>query len=232
MTSTKSILSASVAAVLLSAGTANAGSGFAYKHYSAVLSRYVNDRGLVDYSDLKTHPDELEAYAGELSSLDPAVYAGWNDPQKIAFWINAYNGLTLKLIVDHYPINSSLLRSVVYPKNSIMQIPGRWTKITFEVMGEPMTLDEIEHQVLRAKFDEPRIHMALVCAALSCPRLRNEPFVAERLDGQLDDQTREFLADKNKFRIDREKGAVYLSSIFDWFKGDFVARYGGKAVSR
>lgn len=226
MRKAKTLLAALAVAAMLSGGAANAGTGFEYEDYAAVLAGYVDDNGLVNYSELQANRERLDAYADALAGLDPNVYEGWNDGEKIAFWINAYNGLTLKLIVDHYPIESSFFRSIVFPNNSIMQIPGRWTKVTFEVMGEPMTLDTIEHKVLRVQFDEPRIHMALVCAALSCPELRNEPFVADRLEEQLDGQTREFLANEDKFRIDREKGVVYLSAIFDWFTKDFVGRYG------
>jgi hypothetical protein len=206
--------------------SAVAGGTLVYDAYSAVLSGYVDERGLVDYAGLKRNRDDLDAFAGSLAGLDRRDYDGWTRDEQIAFWINAYNGLTLKLIVDRYPIESSFFRSIVYPKNSIMQIPGRWKKITFDVMGKTLTLDQIEHEILRGKFDEPRIHMALVCAALSCPRLRDEPFVANRLDDQLDDQTRDFLASERRFRIDREKGIVYLSEIFDWFGEDFVDRYG------
>jgi hypothetical protein len=226
MKTASAIMAALVLATALLTGGVNAGTGFEYDDYAAVLAEYVDEKGLVDYSALKANRARVDAFADALARLDAALYRSWDDGDRIAFWINAYNGLTLKLIVDHYPIESSLLRSIVFPKNSIMQIPGRWKKVTFEVMGEPMTLDAIEHKVLRAQFDEPRIHMALVCAALSCPELRNEPFVAARLEEQLDDQTREFLANNNKFRIDREKVVVYLSAIFDWFTGDFVDRYG------
>jgi len=226
MKTASAFVAALVLAAMLSAGGTNAGTGLDYDDYAAVLAEYVDEKGLVSYSALKAERARLDAFADALARLDPTIYQGWNDGDRIAFWINAYNGLTLKLIVDNYPIDSSFLRSIVFPKNSIMQIPGRWKKVTFEVMGEPMTLDAIEHKVLRTQFDEPRIHMALVCAALSCPELRNEPFVADRLEEQLDDQAREFLANEDKFRIDREKGVVYLSAIFDWFTGDFVGRYG------
>jgi hypothetical protein len=101
-----------------------------------------------------------------------------------------------------------------------------WTKLRFVVMRREMTLDQIEHEELRAKFDEPRIHMALVCAAMSCPPLRNEPYVAGRLDAQFADQARRFLARSDRFRIDREKGVARLSAIFKWFGGDFVKDYG------
>lgn len=194
--------------------------------YAAVLREFVDDRGRVDYSALKANRDQLDAYAASLAVIRRKSYEEWNKPSKIAFWINAYNGLTLKLIIDHYPIKASRLKSLVYPKNSIRQIPGAWDKIEFEVMGEKMTLNEIEHEVLRANFDEPRIHMALVCAAVSCPVLRNEPYDGENLETQLDDQTRRFLADTNKFKVDRGARVVWLSAIFDWFAGDFFDRYG------
>ena len=169
--------------------------------YAAILSGYVDEAGLVDYAGLKANGELLEAWVASLDGLDREVYEGWTDKEKIAFWINAYNGLTLKLIVDHYPIESSRLRSLVLPKNSIMQIPGRWKKVSFDVMGDPVTLDEIEHAVLRGKFTEPRIHVALVCAALSCPELRGEPFEAAALDDQLDDQARELLSSRVQSRV-------------------------------
>ncbi|MBI5248739.1 MAG: DUF547 domain-containing protein [Desulfomonile tiedjei] len=194
--------------------------------YAAALKSYLDDKGMVDYKGLKSNRKPLDDFISSLSSLDPKIYEGWNDKEKIAFWINAYNALTLKAIIDHYPIEASLLKSLVYPKNSIRQIPGVWDKLTFAVMGRDMTLDGIEHETLRAKFNEPRIHMALVCAAMGCPPLRNEPYITAKLDAQLDDQAAKFLRDPEKFRIDRSNDKVYLSSIFDWFGQDFVKTYG------
>ena len=125
---------------------------------------------------------------------------------------------------------------LAYPKSSIQQIPGRWDKVQWLVMGQKLTLDRIEHAILRGgdpalvatygPFHEPRIHLALVCAAMGCPPLRNEPYAGERLDAQLDDQVRRFLRNPQKFRIDRGNGRVYLSSIFKWFGGDFIKKYG------
>ncbi|RMG55293.1 MAG: DUF547 domain-containing protein [Acidobacteria bacterium] len=200
---------------------------FSYEAYAAILEAYVDERGLVDYDGLKADRQRLDAFARVVATLDPHTYEQWNEAEKIAFWINAYNALTLEAIIAHYPIKPRFGVSLIYPKNSIRQIPGVWDKLTFEVMGRAMTLDEIEHDVLRAKFHEPRIHMALVCAARGCPPLRNEPYVGDRLDEQLDDQARRFLSNPEKFRIDRRRGIVYLSSIFKWFGGDFVNQYGG-----
>lgn len=198
---------------------------FSYAPYADVLKTYVNDKGLVDYKGLKANRGELDRFAHELAGLSPAVYDKWNDNQKIAFWINAYNALTLKVIIDHYPIKAGFFRSLVYPSNSIRQIPGVWDEITFTVMDKPMTLDGIE-TTLRKKFDEPRIHFALVCASMGCPKLRNEPYRGGKLDEQFADQTRAFVADHQKFRVNQERGHVQLSAIFDWFGKDFIDKYG------
>lgn len=196
--------------------------------YEIVLKQHVDENGLVDYAAIKESPARLEAFAAALARLPRATYDEWNDESKIAFWINAYNALTLKLIVDHYPIQPSTLKKLIYPANSIRHIPGAWDTVTFEVMGEKMTLDHIEHGILRKEFDEPRIHMALVCAAVSCPPLRREPYRGEELGDQLDDQTRRFLSNPERLAIDRDAGVVRLSAIFDWFAADFVRQYGNE----
>ena len=201
------------------------GGEFSYEPYGTALIEYLDAAGLVDYAALKANPAELERFLADLEALDAATYESWDDDGKIALWINAYNALTLKAIIDHYPIKSSFLKSVVYPKNSIRQIPGVWTDLTFGVMGREVTLEQIEHEILRAEFDEPRIHMALVCAALSCPPLRWEPYTAERLDVQLEDQTVRFIASPERLHVDRDNGRVELSSIFKWFGDDFVSMY-------
>jgi hypothetical protein len=213
------------AVFLLTALGAAAGT-FDYADYAIALKR-VDDRGMVDYADLKEHPAELNAFLDRIARLDPAEYDRWSDPDKIAFWINAYNAITLRTIIDHYPIKSGgWIASLRFPTNSIRQIDGAWDKLTRTVMGKAMTLDEIEHETLRKKFHEPRIHMTLVCAAMGCPPLRNEPYVGATLDEQFADQTRKFLSNDKKFRIDRRRKTVYLSSIFKWFGEDFIAKYG------
>ncbi len=199
---------------------------FSYADYGEVLKAYVNERGLVSYGALKAHRGRLDRFVHSLSTLSPKVYDTWSEREKIAFWINAYNALTLKAIIDNYPIKATFFRSLRFPSNSIRQIAGVWDRLTFTVMGNGMTLDQIEHETLRTKFHEPRIHMALVCAALGCPILRNVPYLAEELDAQLNDQTRRFLGNPEKFGIDRKAGTVHLSSIFKWFGQDFEKDYG------
>jgi hypothetical protein len=212
--------------ILVWTTTAAAEASFSYSHYKKVLKAYVDDQGLVDYTGLKADRQSLDAFAASVAALNRQVYEKWSESQKIAFLINAYNALTLVAIVDNYPIKSSFFRGLRFPKNSIRQIPGVWDKLLFTVMGRKMTLDGIEHDILRTKFNEPRIHMALVCAALGCPILRNKPYTGTNLDEQLEDQACGLLKDPKKFRIDRKNERVYLSSIFKWFGSDFLRIYG------
>ncbi|MGC9523968.1 MAG: DUF547 domain-containing protein [Limnospira sp.] len=188
---------------------------FSYDDYGMVLQTYVDDRGQVDYKALTANPQALERFNAALAYLSRDTYESWTEAEQIAFWINAYNSLTLQAIIANYPTQS------------IRDIPGVWKWLKFEVMGEEITLDEIEHQVLRKEFDEPRIHMGLVCASIGCPILRREPYVGGELNRQLDEQTRKFLALEQNFKIDRDQNKVHLSSIFKWFGDDFKNRYGG-----
>ena len=198
---------------------------FSYDDYAAVLKDHVDDKGMVNYKELKAVPQRLNAFVAAMSKVQPNSYERWNKEEQIVLWLNAYNAFTLKALINNYPIKSSFFRSRIYPKNSIRQIPGVWSKIKFNVVGRDLTLGHIEHEILRKKFNEPRIHMAMVCAAMGCPPLLNKPYIAQRLNEQLDERSRRFLANPAKFRIDRNAGVVYLSPIFKWFKGDFVNKY-------
>lgn len=185
-----------------------------YQDYATVLSTYVNELGQVNYGQLKENRADLDRFNQSLGEVTPATYAGWTEPEQIAFWINAYNSLTLQAIIDNYPVES------------IRKIPGVWKSLQFPVLGEPITLDAIEHQILRKEFNEPRIHMALVCASVGCPNLLQEPYRGDTLDTQLNDNTRVFLSLDRNFSLDPDQEQVNLSSIFKWFGEDFEATYG------
>jgi len=222
-----------LAAMLLSAPqsanvrpTVASATTFSYTDYALLLKATVDADGWVAYEAIEADGRALESYLSALASLDRSTFENWNENKKLAFWINAYNGLTLKLIADHYPIKSGFLKSLLYPSNSIRQIPGAWDTLTFDVMGEQVTLDHIEHGILRAEFKNPRIHVALVCAAVSCPPLRNEPYRGETINQQLEDQTKAFLARPDGLRVDHAEEKVWVSAIFDWFAGDFVGGFG------
>jgi hypothetical protein len=172
--------------------------------------------GVVDYTGLKKDEESLDSYLEELDRLDPSML---DRDGQLAFWINAYNAFTLKLILDYYP-----------GIGSIKEIPSgkRWKARLWSVNGQMYSLDDIEHKILRV-MDEPRIHFSIVCASYSCPDLMGEAYVPERIDEQLDRAAREFLANSEKgLHVAEEEGLIwgtnhvlYLSKIFDWFGEDF-----------
>ncbi|MBI1374370.1 MAG: DUF547 domain-containing protein [Phycisphaera sp.] len=196
-----------------------------YAAYAAALSTHVSDDGFVDYTSLKAHRADLDQFVKQLAVLDAKAFNAWPEADRLALLINAYNAFTLRLIIDHYPIKSGFFASLRFPRNSIRQIGGAWDKVTFNLMGRNVTLEHIEHEMLRKQYHEPRLHMAINCASVGCPPLRNEPFTGDKLDEQLDAQSGRFMATAGKFRIDRKAGVVYLSPIFKWFGDDFVAAY-------
>lgn len=199
---------------------------FNYDDYAEVLKIYADDKGMVNYKELKANREQLDKFVTAIGDLDPKVYDEWTEKEKIVFLSNAYNVLILKVIIDNYPIKSSFFTSIFHPRNSIRQIPGVWDRKKFTVMGQKMTLDHIEHEILRKDFNEPRIHMAIVCASMSCAGLASEPYIGEKLDDMFDNNTRLFLEHPEKFRIDYDKKIVYLSQYFKWFGKDWIKTYG------
>ena len=181
--------------------------------FGRLLQRHVDAQGDVNYEALRAQSDSLLApYLQVLARTRPATL---DRDARLAFWINAYNAYTLKLIVDHYPVKS--IRDIDGP-------PGGGTPFerpVGRVADTVRTLDEIEHEIIRERFDEPRIHFALVCAAKSCPRLRREAYTGPRLDAQLDDQARRFLHHPQKNHIPAGDGAIALSRILKWYGSDF-----------
>jgi len=196
-----------------------------HKEYATVLKTFVNDQGLVNYGGLKAAPTDLNSYLVKLSAVTADQMKAASSDERLAFWMNAYNALTLKVIIDNYPIKSTFLKSAVWPKNSIKQIDKAWDNVVFKGQGKSLTLNDIEHNVIRKEFNEPRIHMSLVCAAIACPLLRNEPYYADKVDAQLTDQSTKFVNNPKKFKV--EQANVQLSSIFKWYGKDFVKKHGG-----
>ncbi|MBR9986934.1 MAG: DUF547 domain-containing protein [Desulfosarcina sp.] len=159
----------------------------------------------------------LERYLDATADVGKTQFNDWNESERLSFLINLYNAATLKLIVDHYPVKS------IKKIGSIFR--GPWDQPVVRLFGEDITLDNLEHDIIRKKYSEPRIHLALVCAAKGCPRLRSEAYAAERLDEQLDDQSQDFLSSPAGLHIDRESQVVYFSSIFKWYGEDFIVGY-------
>lgn len=182
-----------------------------------VLKTYVKD-ARVDYAALKAHPRELDRYLDQVAAVREADFKGWSEPQQIAFLVNAYNAYTLRLILDHYPIKS--IKDIGHFWS------GPWDQPVVHLFGKTMTLNNVEQGMLRKAYHEPRIHFALVCASIGCPPLRSEAYVASRLDEQLEDQVRRFLANRSKNRVDAADQTVYLSPIFKWYAADFEKKSG------
>ena len=178
----------------------------------------------MDYEKLRRKRLDLIAAAKEFDNIEPLDMMTWSQNEKIALWINAYNIFTLKLIVDNYPIQPRWY-ILIYPDDSIMQIPGAWTKHYFEVMGIEYTLREIEREILLQKFKDPRICFTLSEATLGGAILRNEVYLPEKLDEQLDKQVKKYLATPKGFKIDHTNKIIYLSNIFSTRKNVFIEKY-------
>jgi hypothetical protein len=181
---------------------------------NAVLARHVHD-GLVDYSAVKADRAGLDAYLTEAGRVPMSTFQGWSKDDQLAFLINVYNATTIQLIIDAYPVDS--IKSL----GSFLKSP--WARESVQLFGKAISLDTLEHKIIRKNYSEPRIHFALVCAAMGCPPLRAEAYQGARLEVQLDDQARTFLATTAKNRIDTERKKLLLSPIFDWYRDDFEA---------
>lgn len=185
--------------------------------YKNVLQTYVQD-GLVDYAGLKSNPEDLKLYLKQTSVVTKENFDKWNKDEQLAFLINVYNAQSLALIIENYPIKSI--------KDIASDTGGAWKLPIVNLFGELLTLDTLENEVIRTNHPDPRVHFALVCAALGCPDLINTPYEAKTLDTQLEKQTKTFLMDSDKNSIDTEQKILKLSPIFDWFKEDFSAKSG------
>jgi len=187
-----------------------------HQAWDELLRKYVNAAGMVDYQGFLKDKSKLNAYLKTLSD-NPPNKSTWSEKEQLAYWINAYNGFTVKLIVDNYPIKS--IRDLG-PSLKIPLVRDVWHYEFFTIGGEEFNLDEIEHGILRKEFNEPRIHFAVNCASISCPPLLNEAFVVSKLDEQLEKQAVNFINDGVRNKV--KKDAIEISSIFSWFKGDFT----------
>jgi len=180
--------------------------------FDALLKKHVVD-GRVDYAALKADPAPLKNYLVQAGAVPESEFKAWGEKRQLAFLINLYNASTLQLIVDHYPVKSI--------KKIRRGFKGPWDQPVVVLFGKKITLNELEHGMIRPHYQEPRAHMALVCAAKGCPILRSEAYTSNKLDGQLDDQSRQYLATSAGLVIDRKKGTASISSIFKWYGGDF-----------
>jgi hypothetical protein len=223
----RSLLAVAVAMALFvpssrraSAGVSASAFDHEYRSYATVLKAYV--RGArVDYAALEADQASLDRVVAEFDSPEAQGEAGWTREQRMAFWINAYNALTLRAVVDHYPIRSRWFTRA--PRNSIRQIDGVWTELRWRAAGRTVTLDDIEHVILRPTFKDARVHFALNCASISCPQLGEEPYRAHTLTAQLVTAARRYLGGPEGVRVMGD--TLHVSSIFKWYGDDFIEQY-------
>jgi hypothetical protein len=181
--------------------------------WNELVKAHVNQDGWVNYNGIKVDQKKLDEYLGELSSHPPSH--SWLQEEELAYWINAYNAFTIQLILDHYPV-----KSIKDIGGSIPMINSPWDIKFFKIGDVAMDLNTIEHDILRKKLNEPRIHFAINCASISCPLLRTEAYTADKLEFQLEEQAKIFLNDPAKNILSPNE--PNLSPIFKWFKSDFI----------
>ncbi len=188
--------------------------GFDYSVFNKLLQQYVNDSG-VNYSLLVKEKNTLDGYARILGKISPEThpeqFPGRND--KLAYWINAYNTFILKEIVDHYPVGSikdiNLIGVTVWLNKNL-------------IGGKKISFKSLEDDYIRERFNDPRIHFAINCASISCPPLKNRVYLPETLEEQLEQSTKDFIDNKDNFRVDEKEKKIFLSAIFDWYESDFL----------
>lgn len=192
-----------------------------HKAWSDLLKRHVvlidgGKASQVRYAALASDREQLKAYLAALSKVSRDEFNGWATEQRLAFLINAYNAHMVELILTRYPNIKS-----VWDFGKIFNNPFKQRFI--RLLGQDMHLDDIEHGMIRAKgvYDDPRIHMAVSCASIGCPMLRDEAYVADRLDRQLENQVVRFLSDRSRNRYNAEHNALEVSEIFKWYAEDF-----------
>ena len=223
-------LAAGVAAGLaLTLPAARAQPAFDHHHaaWAALLKKHVvlidgGKASQLRYAGMAQDRAALKAYLGALASVNAAAFDAFSKPQQMAFLINAYNAHTVELILTAYPKLAS-----IKDLGSLVQSP--WKKKIVPLLGGTLSLDGIEQDMLRARgrYDDPRIHFAVNCASIGCPPLREEAFVAERLDAQLDEQALRFMSDRTRNRWNAAKARLEVSKIFDWYGDDFKLGHRG-----
>ena len=217
-------------AATLGAASLGAQAAFDHSHagWGALLAQHVvlapsGYASKVRYAGFAADRAALTRYTTSLSAVSQAEFDAWSSAQRMAFLINAYNAFTVELILSKYPDLKS-----IRDLGSVFTSP--WKQKFFKLLGRESFLDDIEHGMLRKRgvYDDPRVHFAVNCASVGCPMLREEAFVAERLDAQLTQQAERFMADRSRNRWNASAGKLELSKIFDWYGEDF--RLGHKGI--
>jgi len=204
-----------ILATLLLAGLFSAAYAQSFDHsaFDQILKKYVNKKGLVDYNGIAKDPI-FKAY---MESLKTAKISEMSRDGQLAFWLNAYNAVTIDKVIRWKPKKS--VRETI--------VPGVWTGTKFftsrenVVAGRSLSQDDIEHEILRKQFKDPRIHFAIICASLSCPPLPQWAYTEENVQWKLEEETHKYINSRRGIKIDDADNTLYISKLFDWFSGDF-----------
>jgi len=201
-------------------------SAFAYDHtyksYDEILKQVVVVKGhqsYVDYSKLKSDTTKLDEFTDGIEYIGKNEFDTWSREQQMVFLINAYNAFTIQLILTKYPVDSIKAYGGLF-------VNSPWRKSFFTLFGKEATLGLIEHDILRKLYKDPRLHFVLVCASRSCPPLKNEAYVADKLEQQFTDATINFMRDSERNRYNSENNKIEISKIFKWYKKDFTSHVG------
>ena len=192
--------------------------GFDHSIFDRILKTYVNDQGLVDYNGIAGD----QSFNSYMESLKTAQADSMSRDGQLAFWINAYNAVTIDKVIKWKP------------KKSVREtfVPGVWTGTKFFttrehiVAGKSLSQDDIEHEILRKQLKEPRIHFAIICASSGCPPLPQVAYTAENVQTRLESETRKYINSERGTQVDAAKNTLYLSKLFDWFAVDFESKSG------
>ena len=198
-----------------------------YAAWDALLKKHVTyieggNASRVSYAGFMKDHAALKAVLADDQKVTRAEFEGWSKPQQEAFLINMYNGETIEKILTRYPDIKSI-------RDFGTVFGNPWKDKFFTLFGEPAYLDKLEHEMLRKEgvYDEPRVHVAVVCASIGCPMLRNEAYLPATLDAQLEDSFRRFLSDRTRNRYNAQKRTLEVSKIFDWYGKDFEKGHRG-----
>jgi hypothetical protein len=184
----------------------------AYEAYGRILRTAVQGE-MVDYQALVDNRAVLDTFIYQLATLSTEEYERLDRYGKMALWINAYNGITLRSVVDAYPVET------------IKDINGVWDSNKWRVAGRMVTLDDIEHKILRPEFKDARVHVAVNCASKGCPPLHGYPIIGSQIDGTLDVLSRQFVNDPERTIIDVDNATILVTEIFSWFGDDLIPQY-------
>lgn len=216
-----------VAAVLLLCSTLAAALDHSHAAWGTLLKKHVRytqggNASRVDYAGFARERAALKGVLADYSKVTRAEFDAWSKPQQQAFLYNAYNAFTIEKILTRYPDIKSI-------RDFGTVFGNPWKDKFFTLFGQPSHLDQVEHEILRRDgvYDEPRVHVAVVCASIGCPMLRNEAFTADRLEAQLEDAMRRFLSDRSRNRYNAQARRLEVSKIFDWYAKDFERGHRG-----